>query len=343
MGCCGKCIGDRHLTKEVIPRRTTGVGTCTYCGTQGQPLVEPELLRDEFELLMSIYSPHPEGRPLLYWLRQDWAMLDEATIATPRANQLLGDILEEPEILQNAFVPSQLCQTDNLERWHEFRKELMYSNRFFPKAALDLDRLSALLPHLLVQMDEVSTEWYRARLQRSQLPHPPEQMGAPPKEQAPHGRANPAGIPYLYLASIAKTAIAETRPHTGECATVAKFAVAGDLKIVDLRDPRRSVSPFILGDESEVAFLRGDVGYLDQLGEELTRPVLPHAAAIDYLPSQYLCEFVKNCGYHGVIYRSSVGDGTNLALFDPARAAISDCGQQRVTRVSVDIEEVPLV
>ena len=77
--------------------------------------------------------------------------------------------------------------------------------------------------------------------------------------------------------------------------------------------------------------------FLERLGEELTRPVLPQAAAIAYLPSQYLCEFVKKCGFHGVIYRSSVGDGINLALFQPGRGKATTVSQHRVSRVLVEV------
>ena len=340
MACCGTCIGDRHLRNEVIPAHTTATGTCTYCGSQNEPLVEPDQLRDAFELLVAIYVPAAGGRPLLTWLRDDWAMFDERAISTAQASKLLGEILADTEVLQRTFVPSELCRTESLDRWQEFRRELMHANRFFPKTALDLQRLRGLLPYLSLNVDELPQQWYRARLQRAHEPHAADQMGAPPKDQAAHGRANPAGIPYLYLASTETTAIAETRPHTGERATVARFAVAPNLKLVDLRSPRRTVSPFILADVSQVAFLRGDVGYLEQLGEELTRPVLPHAAAIDYLPSQYLCEFVKNCDFDGVVYRSSVGDGVNLALFDPERATIGARVQRSVARVAVEIAEV---
>lgn len=45
--------------------------------------------------------------------------------------------------------------------------------------------------------------------------------------------------------------------------------------------------------------MRSDLPFLERLGEELTRPVLPHAAAIDYTPSQFLCEFVRRQGYDG--------------------------------------------
>jgi hypothetical protein len=57
----------------------------------------------------------------------------------------------------------------------------------------------------------------------------------------------------------------------------------------------------------------------------------------DYAPSQYLCEFIKKCGYDRVIYRSSVSEGLNPALFDPAKAERGDVSQYRVERVSVDI------
>lgn len=80
------------------------------------------------------------------------------------------------------------------------------------------------------------------------------------------------------------------------------------------------MSPFILTDASEIGQLRADLPFLERLGEELTRPVLPQGAAIDYIPSQYLCEFIKKSGFDGVVYRSSVSDGFNLALFDPNKA-----------------------
>jgi hypothetical protein len=163
-----------------------------------------------------------------------------------------------------------------------------------------------------------------------------DKMGAPAPRIAAHGRANPAGIPYLYVASRADTAIAETRPHTGERVSVADFTTPADLKLVDLRNPRKMVSPFELVDAVDVARMRSDLPFLERLGDELMRPVLPQAAAIDYTPSQYLCEFIKKSKFDGVIYRSSVSDGINLALFDPARVTRGAVVQYRVSRVSVE-------
>jgi hypothetical protein len=97
------------------------------------------------------------------------------------------------------------------------------------------------------------------------------------------------------------------------------------------------VSPFLLGGSSDIGQLRADMPFLERLGEELTRPVLPSGAAIDYIPSQYLCEFVKQIGYDGVVYRSSVSEGINLALFDPSKAEGGAASRYRVDRVSVDV------
>lgn len=60
-------------------------------------------------------------------------------------------------------------------------------------------------------------------------------------------------------------------------------------------------------------------------------------AAIDYIPSQYLCEFIKKSGFDGVVYRSSVSEGINLALFDPAQAVGGEVELYSVTKVSVEV------
>ena len=212
----------------------------------------------------------------------------------------------------------------------------MYKNRYFPESNLDGERLEGLLAQL--QADDVPDVWYRARIQRDEIPFPIEKMGAPSNRDTSHGRANPPGIPYLYLGSKEETAVSEIRPHTGELACVADFTLPHDLKLVDLRNPRRLISPFLFGDEDQIASVRNDIPFIERLGQELTRPILPQGAAIDYVPSQYLCEFIKKAGYDGVIYSSSVGDGMNLALFDPSMAMPGMVRQRRVARVSVNIE-----
>lgn len=334
--CCHACFGDRGLRRDIIPMLSGSTGDCSYCATTDVPLVQPISLRDVFELLISIYEPDPTGRVLVSWLKDDWDLFGHPAMDTAHAKELLGDILDDGDIVRKNFRPSPTYQSEALARWETLRDELMWKNRYFLNEVLDTDRLRELLGHL--PADDMPVTWYRARILDRDVPFPIEEMGAPPARKATHGRANPAGIPYLYLGSLPETAAAEIRPHTGEVACVADFKVAPPLNAVDLRNPRKLVSPFLLEDARAIGQLRADIAFLERLGEELTRPVLPSGAAIDYLPSQYLCEFIKKVGYDGVVYRSSVSEGINLALFDAAKAVPGAVSLYNITKVMVVVE-----
>jgi hypothetical protein len=300
--------------------------------------VLPAELAENFELLLSAYELAAGGKLLVQWFREDWGIFEHPSMDDSRAKDLLAEILNDGEIVRQTFLPVNYSAADPLSEWEQLREELMYRNRFFPVSDIDLEHLQENLFWLELDSDEIPTSWYRARIQTDDAPFPASQMGAPPRRYASYGRANPAGIPYLYLGSTETTAISEIRPHTGGMVCVAQFKTSNNLKLVDLRNPKKTVSPFELVDATAIGRMRSDLPFLVRLGDELTRPVLPEAAAIDYTPSQYLCEFIKKCGYDGVVYRSSVSDGINLALFDPALAKPGAVSQYRVARVSVDVE-----
>ncbi|MFG1272181.1 RES family NAD+ phosphorylase [Xanthobacter flavus] len=340
--CCTECFNDRHL-KRTINDNTTSSGRCNFCGTSDIPLLDPKQLADLFAPLITIYEEFDEGRTLVEWFAEDWNIFSSNNIAEAVAFRLLGEILDDGEITRRLFRPSDRFSSNGIARWEQLRTELMYVNRFFPDANIDVPRLSSLLPELVA--DSLPTIWYRARLMDGDVEFQIKDMGPPPARRSSHGRANPPGIPYLYLGSDAISAISEVRPHTGEMACVAEFRLREGLRLVDLRDPRMRLSPFSYGDEDKIGSLREDLSLLARLGDELTRPVLPSGAAIDYVPSQYLCELIKNAsgddgrkvGYDGVLYNSAVGGGINLALFDPTKAEGGSVTKYTVKKVSVDV------
>jgi hypothetical protein len=337
MHCCAGCFGDRFLRGE-IPFRSKETGRCSYCNSESVAVLPPRKLADLFERLIGAYQADPDGKVLVRLFRDDWGMFEHPMMDDSRAKDLLAEILDDGEVVRRTFSPAGDLAANQLRKWEDLRKDLMHHNRFFPVADIDLERLKLLFISLKVPAEEVSGKWYRARIQTGDTPFPVADMGAPPERIASHGRANPAGIPCLYLGSKELTAVSEIRPHTGEIVCVADFRTTNELKLVDLRSPRKMVSPFSFDYAADIGRMRNDLPFLERLGEELTRPVVPQAAAIDYTPSQYLCEFIKQCGYNGVIYRSSVSDGMNLALFDPALAEAGTVAQYRVTRVSVEVE-----
>ncbi|MGY4253637.1 hypothetical protein ACVI1L_000705 [Bradyrhizobium sp. USDA 4516] len=331
--CCAHCFDDRGLRKDIIPSLRPSRGNCQFCYAIDVDLVEPRQLAPYFELLTSIYEPDDGGRLLVEWMKDDWQLFPRMDIA--HSKELLGEILDDGEIVRKLFSPSATYHSEALIGWEALRDEMMYKNRWFLDQVIDTDRLENLLVHL--PADDLPIQWHRARIRTSDTMYTIDQMGAPPKRLATHGRANPPGIPYLYLGSLPETAVAEIRPHTGEVACVADFIVSGKLNAIDLRNPRKLVSPFLLAEAGAIGQLRADIPFLERLGDELTRPVLPQGAAIDYIPSQYLCEFIKKSGYDGVIYRSSVSDGINLALFDPSKAVPGVVAAYDVTRVAVEV------
>jgi RES domain len=337
MNCCAGCFGDRFLRGE-IPFRSKETGSCSYCNSENVAVLPPPQLAYLFERLIGAYKLDPDGKVLVQLFREDWGMFDHQRMDNSRAKDLLAEIMNDGEIVRRVFSPASDFAANQVSEWENLREELMHRNRFFPVRNIDLERLEILFDSLKLEPAEAPRRWYRARIQTGEAPFTVANMGAPPNNIPSHGRANPAGIPYLYLGSTRDTAISEIRPHTGEIVCVADFSTPDNLTLVDLRSPRKTISPFSFDDAADIGRVRSEIPFLERLGEELTRPVVPQAAAIDYTPSQYLCEFIKKCGYNGVLYRSSVSDGMNLALFDPAFAKAGAVTQYRVTRVSVDVE-----
>lgn len=252
MKCCAACFGDRGLRKSIIPLKSTETGACSYCGSESIALVAPGDLAEYFELLVSAYRADDSGQLLVEWFRKDWGLFVHPRMDDPRAKDLLAEILNDGEIVRKKFSPVASEPASRLIEWEKLRDELMYKNRFFPEANIDLERLELLLSSLTADVEEVPRVWYRARIQVGERAFEVGEMGAPPKRTASHGRANPAGIPYLYLASTEATAVSEIRPHTGETGCVCEFRTPDNLTFVDLRNPRTMVSPFLLEDADHI-------------------------------------------------------------------------------------------
>jgi hypothetical protein len=96
-----------------------------------------------------------------------------------RSENALADVLDDGDIVRQGFSPSTRYPSDRLNKWQQLRDELMYKNRYFPTAHLDLDRLEELLSQLIA--DHVPNTWYRARLQTTDTPFAIDEMNAPPK------------------------------------------------------------------------------------------------------------------------------------------------------------------
>lgn len=309
MNCCSNCFNDDFLAKQ-INDLSQNIGNCDYCKTEQTVTIKPTLLSDYFHPLIDLYEISVDGESLVDLLKKDWILF--STIDSETTKSLIENILGTE--FNGLFIPKTNIDVTNILNWQDFKNELKHDNRYFPRKAPSYEHLRWLLDNLILANYKIPSYLYRARIHEDENPIKISDMGKPPPKISTAGRANPIGIPYLYAASNVQTAIAEIRPHKGDSVAVAKFDILEPLKLADLRNPRQSISPFAL-DEDELNQIFLDLDYLCHLGEELSKPILPREAHLEYLSSQYLCELIKHCGFDGVIYKSSVGDGDNFAIF----------------------------
>jgi len=330
MYCCRHCFSGDPTISWKIHQESRRKGTCDYCGSPDEPLLEPVALQSYFEPFGDIYEPSAaDGRVLSEWLGVDWGLFE--TMPHEASLRLVSDIFDDPGLLGRLFTVKAGAGADLLELWNGFRESIKHSNRFFVDK---IDQLDEALP--LLESSDVPERLFRARIQTSDLAYPLSEMGAPPKDICGNGRANPAGIPYLYLASHANVAISEVRPSPGDKVTVATFAKPErSLTLIDLRRPKSQLSPF--SGEHPLHELRKQLSLLENLGRELSAPVVPRLAQLEYLPSQYLCEQIKNIGFDGVIYNSSLSsEGWNYAIFNPSGFQATECRTVLISGITVE-------
>lgn len=346
-GCCANCFGDPGLTNNIIPKVIddngclSDDGECGYCGTRGTVLIDPNWLSIWFEMLLDCYSQADDGEYLEALLRRDWQLFDHPRMDSPRAKELLADILDDGEIVRRRFVRGEMMRSEGAVDWESLRSEIMHRNRWFLDGEVDLDSFGRHVAQTVDTLTLSATErprWFRARIMSGDRPFDSMEMGAPPMEMATPGRANPAGIRYLYLASKRETAIAEIRPHPGHSVCVAEFEVTSR-RNANLVNPRKNASPFILEGAEGIAGLWKGLPLLERLGEELSKPVRPQTAPFAYALSQYMCEYIKKCGFDGIVYQSSIADGVNMALFNTELATPGATSVVHVDRVLIDFSQ----
>ncbi len=315
MYCCSECFSDRFL-KDYFKQKSKTKSSCSFCGSASSQVLEAEDLSDTFQILIDLYKPgtSKDAQSLDEQIQKDWSIFSNS-LKPEKRRELLNEICSGGIPLGERYVPRVEQQVGRIEQWNEFREELKHVNRYFPTKVPANDALGLLFSFLVLPEEEKPLDIFRARINKRGETFTFEDLSRPPNQKALNGRANPLGISYLYAASDASTAISEVQPYKGEVVTVVRIRINGPSTIMDLRDPKRNVSPFEL-DEDGLSSLYSEMPYLVTLGEELSKPIIPAEADLEYLPSQYLCEFAKSLGFTGITYKSSLASGYNIALFD---------------------------
>ncbi|MFL6857688.1 MAG: RES family NAD+ phosphorylase [Allosphingosinicella sp.] len=225
---------------------------------------------------------------------------------------------------------------------------------------LDRENFHAVEPAMEALVSRIANEiesevaegslWYRGRIgyqhaethfsdmrvTRVVTPYKGAAMSALPPPQASAGRMNRLGVSVLYVASEIETALAEIRPHPGHTISVGGFRPSRRLRIAQFDVP---ISNFASSDKRLDEF--AIIYHVDTL---LSLPVIPEERH-RYAATQLLSDILIRRGFDGISYRSSVGAGKNLCVFDPSLFVFDETASavRHVDRIDYTFSEVAMV
>ena len=337
MNCCINCFLDSEIRS--IIKGQNNIGDCDFCSSVATYVYDTDdserLLSELIYGLLSIYSisdslPNnfPSGKQdlLRNILHRDWHIFN---LEPEKIHELLKAICSDkyndyPELFNSLVGLQQICDKDYLETnsllkgksWDNFVKAIKTENRFH------LNYINTNILGLFVDYAKVpykaGERFYRARMSTSPVGFSIDDMGAPPSRSAKAGRVNSEGISVLYLADSIETVVYEVRAGRYDYITIGTFELTEDIDVVSL-DSLKTISPFMRdGDMAQHAV---NLNHLSRLSQEVARPLRRHDSSLDYLPTQYISDFIKSQpGISGITYGSSMAtNGINLAAFAPAQ------------------------
>ncbi len=154
---------------------------------------------------------------------------------------------------------------------------------------------------------------------------------------AHEGRVNPKGIPCLYVANDKETAMSEVRPTMASTISVAQLRLNRDLTLIDFSIGHADKGTPLFLDEPEPEE-RAKAIWM-QVDRAFSQPVVSDFATAEYVPTQVISEFFKKKGFDGVVYKSQLGPGFNIALFDLNSAEVANCALHSVRTISLEFKD----
>lgn len=229
----------------------------------------------------------------------------------------------------------------SFKSWESYRKfslEVKHGSRYVYSADVD-DFLSNVLKTskqremtiesgTVLWRAQLGNEWKTLKLDGEEIegaipiPFPSARM-KPPIDGALEGRANPKGIPYLYLANNKYTAKAEVRPWLDSKISVGQFQPVRDLRVIDCSKLHAKGQSLYFNEPDED---KRELEVWADIDRAFSSPVSLGDKSLDYIPTQIIAELFKNDGFDGLIYKSALSKkGYSLVLFDIDTANIINC------------------
>lgn len=330
MICCIECFNDAELKSMISSSGKKG--NCQICGAKDVYIYDTQkvnYLTEYLDELLDVYTCKerlPNGYPtkllnnLGNELIERWNLFN---ISEEKVRELIINICKEKYDLESKLFTEpvgilELYDKDYLEKncilktyqWEDFKYTITNINRFHSNH-INTEALSKLFSNMCSEYKK-GTILYRGRIS-DENGYESKDMGAPPPRLTSAGRANSEGISCLYLSDNVDTTIHEIRARDLDYISVGSFELKKNIKVVDLSYIEK-FSPF--STEYDLTWVAVNMEHLKKIGREIAKPLRRQDSILDYLPTQYISDFVKHLGYDGIKYKSTLSsNGNNFAIF----------------------------
>lgn len=277
------------------------------------------------ESLLPADFPHENLKMIEEILVSDWSIF---SVSKKYVKRILVAICKDEydegsKIFTEKVGLEKLCDSDFLKTncltkessWEKFTTSIKCINRFHSNH-INLELLKSFFESPVMQkiITKGDTEFFRARIS-DENGLKKDEMGPPPIGLITAGRVNSQGIRCLYLSNDQITTIHEIRARDFDYISIGKFRAKQELRIVDLSNLEK-ISPFSM-DDFNAEWFSINMTILKKISREIAKPLRRQDSELDYLPSQYIADYIKSLGYDGICYRSTLNkSGVNYAIFD---------------------------
>lgn len=297
-----------------------------------------------FHSLFGAYTLDDNGVELAQQIMNDWDLFkDQQT-----SERVVTEVLQRPEFQGASFMYNSKVRyiqevLEARKAWENLKESIKKDTRFIIDiSALEALGLPIIMQEALMEMENV--KYYRARIADSSgRKYSIEDIGMPPASEVSAGRANPVGIPYLYLSKERETCCYEVRAAYLDRLYIGTFSIDVSQRpmVVNLIPRQRSQQ---LTSTSNATNILRNRFLLNAISLDLSRPMRRHDnSAVEYLPTQFICEYVRKVitDADGIMFQSSQRkDGVNIVLFNENKVVRELVEEYVVEQINLDIKRL---
>lgn len=330
MWVCKDCFLDEEIRKEV-ENNSTDEGRCDVCGKSGKRC-DISVFTDFFVSVIQLFKTDINSQNTIFSiLEKDWNIFTDSQCA----RTILTEVIRVSGLAVN--LEDKVSYSDDIVSrasvWEQLKIEVKENYRYFVDHE-KFDSYADLSPSATLKEGAFL---FRARITPDgQKKLKPKNMGCPEKGKATAGRANPLGIPYLYLCKDEETTFYEVRSVYLDRLSIGKFQIQRDLNIVDFN----SKSSLFLSFDGTNSLSDTVVKKLiqDAISRDLSKPLRRYDTELEYIPTQLICEYCKRNNADGICFNSSLhSGGVNYVLFNPEDAKCTSVISREAKSIQITV------